>query len=280
MKFELLQRFDKKRSPEQLRKHFDTEKAIAAKLKTSSREERKVIYSTMYDELLATVPDHPRLTRRKDRVTTETRIRTQLALIERFLADDTIFVEFAPGDCELALHMCSRVKSVYAIDISDQGRESLVDAPKNFKLIIYNGYDLDFEENIADVVFSDQLIEHLHPDDTQLHFQLVYKILKEGGAYVFRTPHKFMGPCDISRYFSDKAEGFHLKEWTFMELAKVIKSVGFRSWFIYWKNNLIYEQPIFYLSIVEMVLKMFPRESRKIATTVFLPGDISMVCIK
>lgn len=34
-------------------------------------------------------------------------------------------------------------------------------------------------ENSADAVFSDQLIEHLHPEDIKFHLEMVRKILKQ-----------------------------------------------------------------------------------------------------
>ena len=64
-----------------------------------------------------------------------------------------------------------------------------------------------------DAVISDQVIEHLHPDDLVDHFRGVYTILKPGGRYVFGTPHAFEGPFDVSRVFgTDRAEGMHLKD--------------------------------------------------------------------
>ena len=80
------------------------------------------------------------------------------------------------------------------------------------------------DEESLDIVFSDQLIEHFHPEETELHFRLVNRILKKGGKYIFRTPHALTGPHDISKYFCDEPEGFHLKEWTFSELNIVSAS--------------------------------------------------------
>ena len=100
------------------------------------------------------------------------------------------------------------------------------ETPRNFELIVYDGYELPIPDNTIDVVFSDQLIEHFHPDDTLFHFRLVRRILKPGGVYVFRTPHGFSGPHDISQYFCHSAKGFHLKEWTYVELSRLLHQVG------------------------------------------------------
>ncbi len=165
----------------------------------------------MYDELFKKVPDHPRLTKQEDPSTITKMKKSKLKLIKRFIDKSSIFVEFGPGDCLFAINLCNHVKFVYGVDISDQIRDS-DNLPDNFKLIIYDGYNLQMPENSCDVVFSDQLIEHLHPEDIEFHFEMVRKILKPQGVYMFRTPHRFLGPHDISRFFSDEAEGFHLKE--------------------------------------------------------------------
>ena len=70
-----------------------------------------------------------------------------------------------------------------------------------------------------DAVISDQVIEHLHPDDLVAHFAGVHAILKPGGRYALATPHAFEGPFDVSRVFgSERPQGMHLKEYTYREL--------------------------------------------------------------
>ena len=78
------------------------------------------------------------------------------------------------------------------------------------------------------VVVSDQVIEHLHPEDLGEHFQGVYSILLDGGRYIFRTPHCYTGPHDMTRFFKyDKSQCFHLKEYTYQELTEMLKNIGF-----------------------------------------------------
>jgi SAM-dependent methyltransferase len=88
--------------------------------------------------------------------------------------------------------------------------------------------------NTYDSVISDQVVEHLHPDDVVEHLRGVLQILKPGGKYVFRTPHVHDGPSDVSRFFGcDTPQGMHLREYTYRELAAKLKQAGFvqiRSW--------------------------------------------------
>lgn len=79
-----------------------------------------------------------------------------------------------------------------------------------------------------DVLISDQVIEHLHPNDLEVHFDEILKVLKKGGKYVFRTPHRWFGPCDVSLFFDTPVPlGMHLKEYTYRELVKCVRRTGF-----------------------------------------------------
>lgn len=264
------------RSLEQVKNHYLVEKAIAERLKGASREERKIIYATMYDELFRQVPDHPRLTRRADEKRTRRTNETKLALVGEFLSPGGVFVEFAPGDCAFALEVAKFVKTVYAVDISDQ-RDDRSGPPADFTLILYDGYNLEgIADGSVDVIFSDQLIEHLHPEDTRLHFQLAYRLLKPGGKYVFRTPHALTGPHDVSRYFSDAPQGFHLKEWTFLECGRLLREVNFSQLYAFrlaggGKRRL----PFLYFVGCEKTLELLPRPYRHALARHLVPS----VCI-
>ena len=268
------------RSLEQVQTHYRVEKATAEKLKNSTSEERKLLYSTMYDELFSQVPDHPRLTRRKDEQLTLRANASKLALVRKFLDESVVFAELAPGDCRFAFEAAAYVHHVYGIDISDQ-RNPDDTAPDNFNLIVYDGYNLDeIEDDSVDVVFSDQLIEHLHPEDTRLHFQLMRRILKPGGKYVFRTPHSLTGPHDISKYFSDVPEGFHLKEWTYRELKKMIKELNYSAFQTYFSaKGLVLRLPYIHFAFWEMFLKLLPGRCRRCVARYMVPS-IFAVAVK
>jgi SAM-dependent methyltransferase len=251
------------RTIEQLENHFRVESAIAARLKQANRGERVRIYRTMYDDLFSKVPDHPRLVRRRDAARTAAVNLVKLRLLRRFLDNATVAVELGAGDCRFSYELCRRTGFVYGVDISDQ-RSAFDDVPENFEHVVYDGYDLPLAKNSVDIFFSDQLIEHLHPEDLALHFQLVLGILKDGGVYVFRTPHRFSGPHDISMYFRDEACGFHLKEWTYRELLPIVRGIGYRSMRGYRgiKGRPI-RMPIWSLMLVESVLGSLPGSARR-----------------
>jgi SAM-dependent methyltransferase len=214
------------RTPERLRHHYEVERELAAKLRKSSRAERMQLFETLYAELFDRVPDHPRLLRRETQEESRSKVEGQLRLLRPFLRQGSTLLEIAPGDCRLAHAASSLCEKVIGMDISDQQSAAAV-APPNFIHKVYDGYQIDLPDGIADVAFSYQFLEHLHPDDVEPHLRLVHRLLKPSGRYIIGTPHRFSGPHDISGYFGDELVCFHFQEWTFRSLQQALKSVGF-----------------------------------------------------
>jgi hypothetical protein len=268
------------RGVSQLAHHYRIERTIADRLHSASREERTAIYLTMYDELFREVPDHPRLTRRQDENESRRANSGKRALVTRYIDSSVVFAEFAPGDCRFVMDIAASVHHAYGIDISDQ-HAAMKPSPENFTLVIYDGVDLkDIADASVDLVFSDQLIEHLLPEDTVRHFTLVRRLLRVGGRYVFRTPHAFTGPHDISGYFSDEPEGFHLKEWTYSELRTLCAEAGFTSTLTHLplKGRSI-RVPFWCLFLLELLLGRMPHRIRRAAA--YIPfRQIVMEAIK
>lgn len=268
------------RTYEQIKNHYEVEKAIATRLMSANREERKKIYAGMYEELFAKVPDHSRLSRREDESRTHRVNRTKFALIRDSVDKSTVFAEFAPGDCRFIMEVAPLVKQAIGIDISDQ-RNISDTVPANFTLVVYDGYSLDtVADESVDILFSDQLVEHFHPEDTALHFQTAHRILKKGGKYIFRTPHAFSGPHDISKYFSDTPEGFHLKEWTYTEIRPVLRQAGFGGISSrMMRKRASFWLPFGYFTFCERVLRRFPHHKiTKLAE--ILIHEIIIVAVK
>jgi SAM-dependent methyltransferase len=264
------------RSYDQVLNHYLIEKALATKLKAADRESRKKIYSSMYNELFSKVPDHPRLTKRGDETESRKKVSHRMAFIKRFLHPNKVFVEFASGDGRLLKDAAEYCNQAIGVDISDQ-RDEGEDFPDNVSVIVYDGYDLSkLTDESVDFVFSDQLIEHLHDEDVEHHFITIKRILKEGGSYAFRTPHAFCGPHDVSQYFSNTPECFHLKEWKFKDI-KAIELMGFNKVKYYWSaKNVHVRMPRFYFSVLESLLGNIRSYKIRKMTQLFLP---SVTCV-
>ena len=216
------------RSPEGLRSQYNIERELANRLWHASRTDRKVLYSAVYDELFRRVPDHPQITRKLSSKAKQEETQRQLRMINRFLKTETTYAEIGAGDCSLAVAVAHRVAKVYAVDVSAEIADQSA-SPTNFQLIISDGISIPIPSESVDVVYSNQLIEHLHPDDARSQLEECYKALKTSGSYICVTPNRLSGPHDISSMFDDdEPQGFHLREYTNGDLAAMFAQVGFR----------------------------------------------------
>lgn len=85
------------------------------------------------------------------------------------------------------------------------------------------------EAGAYDAVISDQVVEHLHPDDLPAHLRGARALLRDGRRYAFRTPHGPTGPYDSSlAYGFPVALGTHLREYAFAERVDALRRAGFR----------------------------------------------------
>lgn len=83
-------------------------------------------------------------------------------------------------------------------------------------------------ESSYDVVLSDQVVEHIHPEDAERHFRGALAILKSGGRYIFRTPYSLSGPWDITRVMGgQEPAGLHLREYNHRDIVPLLKQAGF-----------------------------------------------------
>ncbi|WP_081702897.1 class I SAM-dependent methyltransferase [Desulfuromonas sp. TF] len=260
---ELKIKLPENRTYDQVRHHYEVEKNIANRIKKSSRSERKSIYMSMYGELFASVSDHPRLIKRSCKEHIDDSNKTKWKFFKKFIRQDSDVVEFASGDCEFCYFIADKCKNIIGVDISDQ-RTDDIKSVKNFKLVIYDGYELYLSDSSIDCCFSDQLVEHIHFDDLKTHLGHAYKILRNGGIYAFRTPHKYAGPHDVSKFFSDTSEGFHLKEYNYIEVWNILKDAGFNKIkaFLEVKGNYL-ETPKLLVFLLEKILGSFPTTLRR-----------------
>lgn len=191
---------------EQLRHHYLVEKELADRLRRASKEERRKLYPRLYDELFERVPFHRMMQRKHDESVARRDLGRNLRLLAGYVDRDATFLEIGPGDCRFSLEMAPRVKKVYAVDVSARiaGRET---TPENFELIISDGSSVPVPPGSVDLAFSNQLMEHLHPDDAADQLRNLSRALKKGGRYVCITPHRFSGPHDVSKHFDEVATG-------------------------------------------------------------------------
>jgi len=271
-------------SIDQLKEHYLIEKELASKLMNASKQDRKHLYTALYDELFQRVPNHPQLTIKADEETISKINNFRMKFLKPFINENITFMELGPGDCALSIEVASHVKKVYAIDVSNEITTHKA-IPSNMEIIISDGSSIPLPSESVDIAYSNQLMEHLHPDDAFDQLVNIYNALKPSGAYICITPNKLSGPHDVSRFFDEVATGFHLKEYTNTDLIKLFKKVGFSKVNVYFSGKgLIFKLPVFPITLLESILLMLPhnfvRSLAKVLPFRFLILAIQIVGIK
>jgi SAM-dependent methyltransferase len=214
------------RTQGRLRAHYEIEVELANRLRGAPPDARRQLYGQVYDELFARVPDHPQLTRRAEPTEQAAYARLQVALIRRFLPPGGRYVEIGAGDCATVCGVAAFARGATAVEVSADIVP--VRLPPNVDVAISDGVSVPVAPGSADLVYSNQLMEHLHPDDAMEQLRNIAEALKPGGRYICITPNRLTGPHDISAGFDSEPRGFHLREYTYRELAPAFRRAGFR----------------------------------------------------
>lgn len=215
-----------RRSPERLRAHYLVERELADRLRAAGAAERTTLYREVYDELYARVPDHPQLTAKADPAGRTRAAARQARILERFTEPGATVMEVGAGDCALACRLAQHAGHVIAVDVSPTVTDG-ADRPENLELRLIDGCSIPAEPASVDLAFSDQLMEHLHPEDALGQARDIARALRSGGAYVCVTPSRLTGPHDISALYDDVPKGFHLKEYATRDVVALLREAGF-----------------------------------------------------
>ncbi len=252
------------RPPALVREHYEVERELADRLRMATREQRRSLYGPVYDELYQRVPHHPQLRRKSSAELTRQALGPQLRILQPYLGPDTTLLEIGPGDCSLSVALAERVRQVYGLDVSEKITHR-ISLPSNFKLILSDGTSVPLPPDSVDVAFSNQLMEHLHPDDALEQLEGICRALRPGGVYICITPNRLSGPHDISQYFDSVATGFHLKEYTVGELSRLFRQVGFRKVHtLLGRRGACVPAPVAPVVAGEAMLELLPPRARRV----------------
>lgn len=260
------------RTPEAIKRHYDIEKELAATLRQASTSERRLLYASLYDELFRRVRDHPQLHQKRSPQAMDLEVRRVMHLLRRFLRSGMSFLEVGPGDCSLAFSVARTATRVFAIDVSAEVTRCSA-TPANVSVILSDGTSIPVPNASIDIAFSNQLMEHLHPDDANNQLKNIYDALALGGKYICMTPNRVTGPHDVSRDFDDVATCFHLREYSIAECAALFRTVGFRRIAFYAGARGIYVRTPLALAIAcERLVSVFPSAIRRSRLVRFMLG--------
>jgi len=202
---------------------FQLERILRKRILRSSKQDRAAIVDQAYNELFARFPNHSRLLRTQEEARRKGRLGSGLIIPLSKRGSNVLEVGCGRGDVLMALAGKGRICT--GIEIS---RDMLQLCDKLGVTVVQGVADcLDFPSGSFDVVFSQEVLEHLHPEDVPGHFAEAFRVLRPNGILAVETPNRRTGPQDISRGFTRVAEGLHLKEWTIWELIQLFQEAGF-----------------------------------------------------
>ncbi len=251
------------RSIEEIEHHYKIERELSDRLRHAGKAQRLQLYPTLYDEICERVPNIPGWNEPLPPEILKRNVANKVKFLRNYVKPSSTFLELGPGDCSVSLAVAEYAKQVYAVDVS-AAITSRVEPPNNFTLVISDGVSVEVPPASVDVAYSNQLMEHLHPDDAAEQLQNVVRALKPGGVYICITPSKLSGPHDVSKYFDDTPTGFHLREYSTTELARMFKAAGFASVRPYlWIKQKFVTYPLFLVTGLEAALRCLPGSSRR-----------------
>jgi 2-polyprenyl-3-methyl-5-hydroxy-6-metoxy-1,4-benzoquinol methylase len=115
----------------------------------------------------------------------------------------------------------------------DTSRTHLSESGDEIEFVLGDVVDFDLGRKF-DVVFSDQVVEHIAPQQFDAHLRCVRRHLRDDGVFVVLTPNRLFGPSDVTRIVDCSrtnrvpAAGTHLNEMTHAEMVPILRRNGFR----------------------------------------------------
>ncbi len=212
------------RSARQLREHYEIERQLAERLRRASADQRSTLYAEVYDELFLRIPHHPQLQRRRSEER-QRQVDRELHFLSPLLDKEVTFLEVGAGDLALSRRVAAMVREVHAVDVAAAIADT--ECTANFHIALTDGRHFPLPDDSIALAYSNQLMEHLHPDDAAEQVRDLFRVLRPGGAYLCVTPNRLTGPWDVSRMFSSAPTGLHLREYSNRELVALLREVGF-----------------------------------------------------
>lgn len=210
---------------EQVLGHWNLERELTSRILASAPEDRWRVTEDAYTALYENLAWHRQLPR-------DPQSARNFSDWFAIIGDGPFDVyEIGSGEGELIQGLADRGHRCRGTEITSE-RGGRHDPDGKVTWGSTDGVHLDrFEAAGAyDLVLSNQVIEHLHPDDLDAHLRSARALLRPGGRYVLSVPHRLTGPHDVSEAFGClTAEAMHLREYSWAEMSRAMGIAGFAS---------------------------------------------------
>lgn len=240
------------------------ERELREQLLASDGESRPERFRSAYSELFDRVPWHPALLeidgpqRAEIGAKKSERFREWIGPPEKTVLE----LGFGAGELLLALSQIDGY-TCHGIDVEPRRVSAITSLGSGGPQVTLGDASVPcLEPGTFDAVISQQLFEHLHPEDALEHLRAIKVGLKPGGCYFLETPNRLTGPSDVSRFFVDGSpEGFHLREYSVRDLVHLFREAQYASVrVILWRKRIL-SGPL--ASLVERLWAFLPRRVRR-----------------
>lgn len=211
--------------PDSLVKAFEIEMIFHQEITTEqSFEKRKKLYQDVYNQV------HPIYSKHTKKADNEKNIKDKIVNLFRKELEGKSILDVGCGNGQFLLSVQKNIKHkrLVGVDTYIQPYEK----SSSIEFISKNVVDFELDSKF-DVVFSDNLLEHLSLLDLDTHLSSITSCMKKDSAFILIAPNRYFGPSDITRIvdftYSGKTEsqGTHLNELTYNEIIPVLKKHGF-----------------------------------------------------
>ena len=216
------------------------ERAFAQRIKTSAKgsADRAAAFAHGYDTVCTIVGRRQQLAGGDSAMGFDARyvglVLHVLARTQRTGATQQLF-EIGYGSGALLAALAERGILVAGVEVSASMRaKALAGEPPSSadRLLLGDFLSIPLEQHTGqyDVVYWNDVLEHIPCDETHDFLGRIFTLLRPGGSLITITPNWHVRPSDITHGFRpgrSEAEGFHLKEYTLRDVCGLLREAGF-----------------------------------------------------
>ena len=221
------------------------ESELARSLLEADENTRAKLYGPVYDQIYEMSLRHRGLEAEDQQFGSAPYMFPILTRLSR--AGDQV-LEVGCGCGYLSLELARSGRQVTGVDIAsvaiEQAKKHAERLPSGApEFVCVNGLELPFPSDSFDLVFSVEVLEHLHEADVPRYLAGAFRVLRPGGRFWVKTPSRLLdisaaerfGVDDHSHHHGDDPN-VHLKEWTYAELMPLLEQAGFRDLTSFWQR--------------------------------------------